>query len=735
MKASLVYYTMNIWNCEQCNEYFNTRQRVPRFLMCGHTFCSVCLESLLENGSITCPTDKQVFTVYNSTENIAINQSIFTCLKHSELTCSFHENSLAVRINLQKASTYCENCSMEDSSPIYYEDLKETLVKALENYLSLPEISEEYKKIIVEKCMRNERKIVTNMERLELLQKLKFMSTTIFCDKHESKKAEFMNFISKEVLCESCITRDVHNFESMSNENFYSIFVKKILWVRRSVNKLKSILNCDYNELVSKSLKSLVIGYQSLPNSLIQAPVILIDVKCKVCGSVYSAENEPWIFPCIGGHTICSNCISGKESISCPYCVSNESKYHNSTLDLLYSFENRVTYCPFCKKPYNLKENIPKELPCGHNICLKCLKLNYLDVYPNVNKCISCSASISNLKCLPNCKFLINQVKKTLIFCSKHRNRTASCIEVLSLMSWCSECESTCLKNLSLFRIHEEKITLAHFLLTIFTQNLKLPPFYSKSSINEFKKLSSQEMLDEIRAGKEPQTKHQLLSDVPKGREIKDSEYSNDKCLLLRFMSLLPPRCHDPEFEYICRPWRVECDKNQVEAVSFKSNRNIKLEGIIISQCIYNTLVSVEKLEIIVGQSLESTHPRLFSSQILVDLNRHQYEGLIGIDNLNLEANTQGLHIEFLPNLNENEIAFARFGSSVSLAAGEYYSILLKLKGEKVILFKGNPFDLKEEFWGSDGTLFHFSSVTNKGEHYIEGQHSLTGPILGLIYE
>lgn len=726
---------MNIWKCEQCNEYFNTKQRVPRFLMCGHTFCSVCLRSLFQNGSIACPTDQQSFSLYNSTENIAINQSIFTCLKYSELFCSFHEESLAVRINLQKAEAYCENCLMNDSSPIYYEDLKELLVKALENYLSLPGISEEYKKIIVEKCTRNERKVVTNMERLELLQKLEFMSITIFCDKHESKKAKFMNFISKEVLCESCINGDEQNFESMLNENFYNIFIKKILWVRRSVNKLESILNCEYNELFSKSLKSLIIGYKSLPSSLIQAPVILIDIKCKACGSVFSSENEPWIFPCIGGHTICSNCVSGKELINCPYCPFRTPEYHISTLDLFFSFENRVPYCPVCKSPYNLKENIPKELPCGHIICLKCLKLHYLNVCPKVNKCISCSSSINNLKCLPNCKLLTSQVKKTLIFCSKHRNRTAISIEVLTLRSWCSECESNCLKSLSLFRIHEEKITLGNFLLTTFAQNLKLPFFLSKYSESQFKTLSSQEMLDEIRACKEPQTKLNLLSNVPKGREIVDPEYSNNKCLLLRFMSLMPPLCHDPAFDYISRPWRVECDKNQVEAVSFKSNRNIKLEGLIISQGIYNTLISIEILEIIAGQSLENTNDIKFSYKIPVDLNRHQYNNLKKIDNLNLEANKQGLHLEFLPNSNENEIAFAHLGTSVSLAAGEHYSILIKLKGEKVVLYKGNPFDLKEELWGSDGTLFHFSPITSRGGYYIEGQHSLAGPILGLIYE
>jgi DNA repair helicase Rad3 len=45
-------------NCEICYFDFDNSVHEPRLLKCGHTYCSFCLTSLLQNGMVKCPVDK-----------------------------------------------------------------------------------------------------------------------------------------------------------------------------------------------------------------------------------------------------------------------------------------------------------------------------------------------------------------------------------------------------------------------------------------------------------------------------------------------------------------------------------------------------------------------------------------------------------------------------------------------------------------------------------------------------
>ena len=44
--------------CPVCLELFNTRDRIPHVLLCGHEYCAACLGTLLEGGTIVCPQDR-----------------------------------------------------------------------------------------------------------------------------------------------------------------------------------------------------------------------------------------------------------------------------------------------------------------------------------------------------------------------------------------------------------------------------------------------------------------------------------------------------------------------------------------------------------------------------------------------------------------------------------------------------------------------------------------------------
>lgn len=63
---------MNTIECHICCNEFDECKHRPRILSCGHTFCSICLKSLLKEGGIICP-NCQKSHVTDKIENININ--------------------------------------------------------------------------------------------------------------------------------------------------------------------------------------------------------------------------------------------------------------------------------------------------------------------------------------------------------------------------------------------------------------------------------------------------------------------------------------------------------------------------------------------------------------------------------------------------------------------------------------------------------------------------------------
>jgi hypothetical protein len=48
--------------CKVCYEPFDGESHSPRFLPCGHTFCTKCLVSVQAFGPLICPMDKRDFS-------------------------------------------------------------------------------------------------------------------------------------------------------------------------------------------------------------------------------------------------------------------------------------------------------------------------------------------------------------------------------------------------------------------------------------------------------------------------------------------------------------------------------------------------------------------------------------------------------------------------------------------------------------------------------------------------
>jgi hypothetical protein len=91
----------NIIICDICSETFhpNIEDKKPRFLPCGHTFCTGCINKLNSTKS-ECPLDRKEFKMENIND-LPIN---FHCLKLLDSFCATCENEVG------EASYTCRHC-------------------------------------------------------------------------------------------------------------------------------------------------------------------------------------------------------------------------------------------------------------------------------------------------------------------------------------------------------------------------------------------------------------------------------------------------------------------------------------------------------------------------------------------------------------------------------------------------------------------------------------------------
>ena len=68
----------NILECSICLEKYDKKEKLPRILKCGHTFCTSCLIKIKEknkpNNKIKCPLDLKIGSETNNIEDVPINR-------------------------------------------------------------------------------------------------------------------------------------------------------------------------------------------------------------------------------------------------------------------------------------------------------------------------------------------------------------------------------------------------------------------------------------------------------------------------------------------------------------------------------------------------------------------------------------------------------------------------------------------------------------------------------------
>ena len=108
--------------CSICCEGYNDKEKCPRMLRCGHSFCSCCLERLLYGDIIYCPSCRDRVAVPCGVDGLSKNFALLDIL--DETAPKQHaENTGHV------GSHECETCDEKHPAAFICLDCKENMCK------------------------------------------------------------------------------------------------------------------------------------------------------------------------------------------------------------------------------------------------------------------------------------------------------------------------------------------------------------------------------------------------------------------------------------------------------------------------------------------------------------------------------------------------------------------------------------------------------------------------------
>ena len=90
--------TEELLSCDVCKELFNSSMRTPRVLKCGHSFCSLCLSSIIQQARRNCPVCQRLI-LCTSVHEIPVNYNL------KQLAENFSGNSTAVLPDQSKGTS------------------------------------------------------------------------------------------------------------------------------------------------------------------------------------------------------------------------------------------------------------------------------------------------------------------------------------------------------------------------------------------------------------------------------------------------------------------------------------------------------------------------------------------------------------------------------------------------------------------------------------------------------
>lgn len=111
--------------CSICSELFNEQANCPRLLRCGHTCCEVCLNRVIEDNQIICPSCRNI-SVTSSVDSLPKNYIVLEFLANARTAetanltkpklsgeCPDHPEEKVIRYCIEDSRAVCADCILD----------------------------------------------------------------------------------------------------------------------------------------------------------------------------------------------------------------------------------------------------------------------------------------------------------------------------------------------------------------------------------------------------------------------------------------------------------------------------------------------------------------------------------------------------------------------------------------------------------------------------------------------
>jgi hypothetical protein len=251
--------------CAICEEEYELGKRDPLMLPCGHTYCSLCLKSLIYDSCIFCPEDRSqanISAIADLPKNFSLIRMIGKSRSKPEALCKDHKKCLELLCMLDNAKV-CASCALfgrhqgHSIKPIEelvenISDKSKCLVKMLNNIEQSQQVvlGEIAKNRLDELCKR----FCTKKAKIELEIREEFAVVKKQLSSIEEEALESMNSISRDI--ENCLAkiRDIPKLVDSSAIN-WKTKTKQLL---SKLNLLTESLNFESYDKLEKEFAEIL---------------------------------------------------------------------------------------------------------------------------------------------------------------------------------------------------------------------------------------------------------------------------------------------------------------------------------------------------------------------------------------------------------------------------------------------------------------------------------------------
>ena len=166
--------------CSICLEGYNDKEKCPRMLSCGHSFCSRCLERLLSGNTIDCPKCRNPVAVPSGVHGLSKNFALLDIV--NETAPKQHAGNTS-----RRGTHKCEVCDEKHPAAFICLDCKENMCKTAAQFHKRSKTSRDHRVVSLEELKANPQ----------------LASVSVLCPEHNDQ----FRFFDKEcgrVICRDC---------------------------------------------------------------------------------------------------------------------------------------------------------------------------------------------------------------------------------------------------------------------------------------------------------------------------------------------------------------------------------------------------------------------------------------------------------------------------------------------------------------------------------------------------